>query len=46
MEPPLDYETRLALLDEAKAMAEPDQPVKQRWMYFVAKPISQKNEEP
>ncbi len=36
MEPPLDYETRLALLEEAQQMAEPDQPVKQRWMYFVA----------
>ena len=38
MEPPLDYETRLALLEEAQQMAEPDQPVKQRWMYFVARP--------
>ncbi len=36
MEPPLDYATRLALLEEAQQMAEPDQPVKQRWMYFVA----------
>lgn len=35
MEPPLDYETRLALLEEAQRLAEPDQPVKQRWMYFV-----------
>jgi SAM-dependent methyltransferase len=35
MEPPLDYQTRLALLEEAQQMAEPDQPVKQRWMYFV-----------
>jgi ubiquinone/menaquinone biosynthesis C-methylase UbiE len=38
MEPPLDFEARLALLDEARQMAEPDQAVKQRWMYFVARP--------
>jgi ubiquinone/menaquinone biosynthesis C-methylase UbiE len=37
-EPPLDYETRLALLEEAHQLAEPDQPVKQRWMYFVTRP--------
>lgn len=36
MEPPLAYETRLALLEEAQQMAKPDRPVKQRWMYFVA----------
>lgn len=40
MEPPLDYETRLALLEEAQGMAEPDQPLKQRWMYFVARPLT------
>ncbi|MCP4422618.1 MAG: hypothetical protein GY805_38905, partial [Chloroflexi bacterium] len=38
MEPPLDYETRLALLEEAQQMAEPDKSVKQRWMYFIARP--------
>jgi len=36
MEPPLDYKTRMALLDEAQKMAEPDKTVQQRWMYFVA----------
>lgn len=36
MDPPLDYQTRLALLEEAQQLARPDQPVKQRWMYFVA----------
>jgi ubiquinone/menaquinone biosynthesis C-methylase UbiE len=36
MEPPLDYPTRLALLEEAQLLAEPDRPVKQKWMYFVA----------
>ena len=35
MAPPLDYQTRLVLLEEAQQLAEPDQPVKQRWMYFV-----------
>jgi ubiquinone/menaquinone biosynthesis C-methylase UbiE len=39
MEPPLSFETRLALLEEAHSLAEPDQPVKQRWMYFVARPV-------
>jgi ubiquinone/menaquinone biosynthesis C-methylase UbiE len=38
MEPPLDYETRRALLEEAWQAADPDQPSKQRWMYFVARP--------
>jgi len=41
MEPPLDYKTRLALLDEAQHMAEPDKRVKQRWMYFVVRPANQ-----
>lgn len=35
MEPPLDFDTRLALLEEAQQLAEPDRPVKQRWIYFV-----------
>ena len=39
MEPPLDYQTRMALLHEAQQLAEPDQPVQQRWMYFVARTI-------
>jgi ubiquinone/menaquinone biosynthesis C-methylase UbiE len=39
MEPPLDYQTRLALLEEAHQMAEPDETVQQRWMYFVARPL-------
>lgn len=38
MEPPLDYATRLALLEEAQQLAEPDQAVRQRWMYFVISP--------
>jgi SAM-dependent methyltransferase len=37
MDPPLDYETRMALLEEAQQMAEPDKPVRQRWMYFVVR---------
>jgi SAM-dependent methyltransferase len=37
MEPPLDYETRMALLEEAQQLAEPDKSVIQRWMYFVAR---------
>lgn len=40
MEPPLDYPTRMALLEEARQMAEPDKSVRQRWMYFVAQPIA------
>jgi len=40
MEPPLDYETRMALLAEAQQMAEPDKTVQQRWMYFVAQPAT------
>ena len=43
MEPPLDYQTRMALLEEAHQMAEPDKAVRQRWMYFVARP-TQKTE--
>jgi ubiquinone/menaquinone biosynthesis C-methylase UbiE len=38
MEPPLGYETRLELLEEAWQLAEPAQSSKQRWMYFVVKP--------
>jgi ubiquinone/menaquinone biosynthesis C-methylase UbiE len=40
MEPPLDYETRLALLEEAHQLAEANQASKQRWMYFVTRLIS------
>lgn len=40
MEPPLDYETRMALLAEAQQMAEPDKTVQQRWMYFVVQPAA------
>ena len=36
MEPPLGYETRLELLEEAWQAAEPARNSKQRWMYFVA----------
>ena len=39
MEPPLDYATRMALLEEARQIAEPDKAVRQRWMYFVARPV-------
>jgi ubiquinone/menaquinone biosynthesis C-methylase UbiE len=39
MEPPLDYPTRMALLEEARQLAEPDKAVRQRWMYFVAQPV-------
>jgi ubiquinone/menaquinone biosynthesis C-methylase UbiE len=35
MDPPLNYETRLALLEEAYRLAEPGQETKHRWMYFV-----------
>jgi ubiquinone/menaquinone biosynthesis C-methylase UbiE len=38
MEPSLDYETRMALLEEAQHMAQSDKSVKQRWMYFVVRP--------
>jgi len=36
MEPPLDYETRMALLAEAQQTADPETQSKRRWMYFVA----------
>jgi ubiquinone/menaquinone biosynthesis C-methylase UbiE len=39
MEPPLEYETRLALLEEAHQLADPGQATRQRWMYFVARPL-------
>jgi ubiquinone/menaquinone biosynthesis C-methylase UbiE len=39
MEPPLDYSTRLALLEEARQMTGPGKPLKQRWMYFVVEPV-------
>jgi hypothetical protein len=38
MEPPLDYPTRMALLEEARGLAQPDKTVQQRWIYFVARP--------
>jgi ubiquinone/menaquinone biosynthesis C-methylase UbiE len=38
MEPPLDYPTRMAVLEEARQMAHPENTVRQRWMYFVARP--------
>jgi ubiquinone/menaquinone biosynthesis C-methylase UbiE len=37
MDPPLDYETRLALLEEAWQLAKPDETVQQRWVYFVVR---------
>jgi hypothetical protein len=37
MEPPLDFATRLALLEEAQSVAEPDKAVRQRWMMIVAR---------
>jgi ubiquinone/menaquinone biosynthesis C-methylase UbiE len=37
MEPPLGYDIRLELLEEAWQSAEPERSSKQRWMYFVAK---------
>ncbi len=39
MEPPLAYETRLALLEEAHQLADLSQATKQRWMYFVTRLI-------
>lgn len=39
MEPPLEYETRLALLEEAHQLAEGSQATRQRWMYFVTQPL-------
>ena len=38
MEPPLSFETRLELLEEAWQSAEPERSSQQRWMYFVARP--------
>jgi ubiquinone/menaquinone biosynthesis C-methylase UbiE len=35
MDPPLDYPTRLDLLEEAWQLADPDTHSKQRWIYFV-----------
>jgi ubiquinone/menaquinone biosynthesis C-methylase UbiE len=40
MEPPLSFETRLELLEEAWQSAEPERSSKQKWMYFVARPKS------
>ena len=40
MEPPLDYKTRMTLLDEAQQMAKPDKPAKRRWLYVVVRPIT------
>lgn len=40
MEPPLEYETRLTLLEEAQQLAEGNQATKQRWMYFVIQPLN------
>jgi ubiquinone/menaquinone biosynthesis C-methylase UbiE len=40
MEPPLAYDTRLALLEEAYHLAEPGQATKQRWMYFVTQSLN------
>jgi ubiquinone/menaquinone biosynthesis C-methylase UbiE len=40
MEPPLDYPTRMALLEEARQMAQPDETVRQRWIYLVAQPAA------
>lgn len=37
MEPPLDYETRLALLEEAHQLADPQATVQQQWIYFIAR---------
>lgn len=35
MDPPLDYETRMQLLAEAREIADSDEPAVRRWMYFV-----------
>jgi hypothetical protein len=40
MEPPLDYPTRMAVLEEAQQMAQPEKTVRQRWMYFVTRPVA------
>jgi ubiquinone/menaquinone biosynthesis C-methylase UbiE len=44
MEPPLDYQTRLALLEEARHMAQTNETVQQRWIYFVTHPMSSFNQ--
>ena len=38
MEPPLDYETRMALLDEAWRRSNRETAAKRRWIYLVARP--------
>jgi ubiquinone/menaquinone biosynthesis C-methylase UbiE len=38
MEPPLDYETRLALLEEAHRRADPQATTRRRWVYILARP--------
>ena len=38
MDPPLPYETRMALLEEAHQLSNPDTQSKRRWMYFVTRP--------
>lgn len=38
MDPPLDYDTRQALIEEAWQAADAQQATKQRWMYFVVQP--------
>ena len=43
MEPPLDYKTRMALLEEAQQMARPDRELKQRWMYFAGRSVNGKD---
>jgi ubiquinone/menaquinone biosynthesis C-methylase UbiE len=40
MDPPLSYEIRLTLLEEAWQSASPEQSSKQRWMYFVTRLIT------
>lgn len=37
MDPPLEYETRLALLEEARQLAQLDQTSRQRWIYLVTR---------
>jgi ubiquinone/menaquinone biosynthesis C-methylase UbiE len=41
MDPPLDYETRMALLEEARQLATSEARSKRRWMYFVTRPRRQ-----
>ena len=40
MDPPLDYETRMTLLEEAHRLAQPDETIRQSWMYFVVRPVA------